>query len=135
MKNRELKFRAWTGAKMEYNVVAGRFGAFYVNPMDNGDGLDPDDSASLSPFNMIYDKGTPIMQFTGLLDKNGREIWEGDVIRCQFGDYYSVEWFEKCFVYRNTEGFSYLQIWQPPIEKEYEVIGNIHENPELLNNK
>jgi hypothetical protein len=44
---RELKFRVWNGYSMEHNVTVGKFGNFYVNP-ENGDGLDPKDSASLT---------------------------------------------------------------------------------------
>ena len=47
MKQEETKFRVWTGMKMDYDVVVGKLGAFYVA------GLDPKDSASMSPANTI----------------------------------------------------------------------------------
>lgn len=77
---REIEFRAWTGSEMEYNIIVGKFGAFYVNAGDKGDGLDPNDAGSLSPFNTIFSDTVPIMQYTGLRDKNGAKIFEGDIV-------------------------------------------------------
>lgn len=91
-------------------------------------------------------------QFTGLLDKNGKEIYEGDILRgdeypynCDGVDNYFVEivWADNvCGFYRITHkkpnstvsGISHGN-WSELDEediKSFEVIGNIHDNPELL---
>lgn len=133
--NRPIKFRAWTGYKMEYNVMVGHLGAFYCA------GLDPSDSASLSN-TTIYGKETPIMQFTGLLDKNGKEIWEGDILHYVID--VSVDPFEPIrlidgisHVFWDNEKGSFLCRAENTVDQfchyySFEVIGNIYQNPELL---
>ena len=63
----------------------------------------------------LNEKGI-LMQFTGLLDKNGKEIYEGDITNVGI-----VEWDHGQFTER---------LYAPD---DIEVIGNIYSNPELLN--
>lgn len=81
-----------------------------------------------------------VMQYTGLKDKNGKEIFEGDVIACHDsrGDLIkhriSFEESEARFIVTCTD-FNNIsggvdQKWIDEFKKE--VIGNIHENPELV---
>ena len=92
-------------------------------------------SASLERFFSTIEEDDIVMQFTGLRDKNGKEIYEGDILRWpHLGDnspivsvYYNED---ECSFFGNPlnldkETESYL-------DKLCEVIGNIHENPELL---
>lgn len=77
------------------------------------------------------DNKIPLMQFTGLLDKNGKEIYEGDIL---FWDESNIGWvtFEHAeFIVgiKNDPGARALCAAR---EEELEVLGNIHENPELL---
>lgn len=71
-----------------------------------------------------------IGQFTGLLDKNGKEIYEGDIIEWMDSDFEIrrdiVKWMNGGLCACNSQYTigSYSQI---------EMIGNIHDNPELIN--
>ena len=74
-----------------------------------------------------------IGQYTGLTDKNGKKIFEGDIIVCRsfsgINDFQNsvVEWCELLLCFRAGKHSLYGDF-----EQEYEVIGNIHDNPELL---
>lgn len=75
-----------------------------------------------------------ISQFTGLTDKNGTEIYEGDIILCKEKYIYTVEWICVGF---NMRGKSYggVTSLKSFLRIEKEVIGNIHDNPDLLTDK
>lgn len=116
---REIKFRAWDGEKMV------EVAELHLNTKE----LLVDDEEWLS---MRY---SPLMQFTGLKDKNGREIYEGDILDIGLRDQdgkpvvapVSYEAYLAGYVLDNR-GYG---IWQR-LGGDCEVVGNIFENPELL---
>ncbi|MCK4789978.1 MAG: hypothetical protein KAV87_39935 [Desulfobacteraceae bacterium] len=77
-----------------------------------------------------------IMQYTGLNDKNGKEIYEGDIVTWK--DSLSNEIYGAATIYPEEavefNGGAFYPVCTMP-ENEFEIIDNIHENPELLNTK
>lgn len=76
-------------------------------------------------------------QFTGLTDKNGKKIFEGDICRnTRTGEIVSVKWHGTMagFVWSKRQGKRHLYDFGELFRAydKYEVIGNIHDNPELV---
>ena len=112
---REIKFRAWD--KKEKMM--------FHNPEFKGVGHTLNDIFNIKAFEW--------MQFTGLLDKFGKEIYEDDiVVRPHGGNDGVVTWFRGGYwgVVVEDDYWNYMFDTNSP--EKHEVIGNIYENPELL---
>lgn len=84
----------------------------------------------------VCDRST-IGQYTGITDKNGKKIFEGDILEAHFDEFFpdsatrvSVAWHGAGFVVKQND-----TMWDallPEDREEWEVIGNIYDNPDLL---
>lgn len=104
---REIKFRAWDKEKRKYDLLD----SFYELQKWNRNDKEI--------------KKYIIEQYTGLKDKNGKEIYEGDIV--MFGYKYIVE-YNECGYFPFIDEYHYFN-YKP---RDCEIIGNIHENSELL---
>lgn len=127
---REIKFRAWDIQNERMVYDPDRFEPSYS-----------EDEKVISPW-VFYEtwqdredgirRSCQLMQFTGLLDKSGKEIYEGDRLKDSSGYIWVVYWYEDhaCFGCYNES--------LPNIKHEIidnlncEVIGNVFESPDLL---
>lgn len=75
-----------------------------------------------------------LLQSTGLKDKNGKEIFEGDILKVTRGknNPYIVEWSQEVCMFCLASGKSAPMNLLDKYQDLYEIIGNIYENPELL---
>jgi len=114
--NDRFRFRAWNKEKREmlYGVEEGRYG--------------------LSFLEIIQSDNYIVEQYTGLRDANGRLIYEGDIVWLENEDEYEyakIVWDENLAqfaILTHIEYFSFDNMFPT----EMQVMGNIHENPELL---
>ena len=127
---REIKFRAWDNE--EKWMVDGLYISFDGDIFT--DDVDPHDTP-YKEMELANAERYELMQFTGLKDANGKEIYEGDVLRdsesiviVKFVDgEFSVDYRTIGGKWRNYSSlFGYLE------DYEGEIIGNIYETPELI---
>lgn len=125
---REIKFRAWDNENKEM---------LKVQELDFEDTFYNGRLAiRVEQYNDYFDLDDMIlMQFTGLYDKNGKEIYEGDILQIDVDRAY-VKWDNKYGYFQLIPiGDYYFDsdvIGQALEYLEAEVIGNIYDNPELL---
>ena len=137
---RELKFRAWDNYSKSFveddEYLIGLDGKFYK--MDFYSGIE-----NYEDGNLIFNEldNITLSQFTGLKDKNGKEIFEGDLLQY---DGYNFKLINKEKIYQVRYDDNLAQYYAYNLEnsfdtflvvrawKESKIIGNIYQNPELL---
>lgn len=117
---RKIKFRAWHYGQYRYCW----------------DGWSEDVDILSDAWAAMKEFGAVVEQYTGLTDKNGKEIYEGDIVRVGMG----VEGYQDGVITWEQKDIRFVVCfddgkWGLVGPNDLEVIGNIHENPELLEAK
>ena len=125
------KFRVWMKSlKWMCDVTNISFDSKFVDICQQGD------TERYTEMSVEFDEIT-LMQSTGLFDRNGKEIFEGDIVKMSKDVYSEPTYYE---VIRHRGGAYRLESKQHGCElwlrhTDCEVVGNIYENPELLEDK
>ena len=114
---REIKFRAWDGKEVKRDIELMFFdGGWSMHGVPKGDAI--------------------LMQYTGLKDKNGKEIYEGDIMSYELDDetvVFCCEWSGSGYYFTIPGETGEVHFMAD--SSEWEIIGNIYENPELIQNE
>lgn len=140
---RQIKFRGKSQRGYDYSDGDGWIHGSLLQK-DNVCAIVKTEDIDLSPktddgYSFVEDFGcVPVIpetigQFTGLVDRNGKKIYEGDILETEQGIAYVI-WNDAAFALKspgsNAVDWEHSSVYEKSI-----VIGSIHDNPELLNEK
>lgn len=108
---RDIKFRVWISKENE-NIV-----------FDSGMYSWEDVKSWAYLWEMLKEGTIDLMQYTGLKDRTGKEIYEGDIVQLKDGRKRIVQW---CNSWSKYNPLSWTR------GEELKIIGNIHQNPKLI---
>lgn len=124
---REIKFRAWNGNEMFYPETENNSDTFWSG--FNSGKVEIRDYTTEIADNLCIP-----LQYTGLKDKNGKEVYDGDIVefRCDGCIQSEVGKIKRSVIVFENGSFD-IKDWSINETKWIEIVGNIYENPELLN--
>ena len=140
-----IKFRAWDKRRKSMEIVDRLTFMFETKDGILTEVLDLEPPVREEPRRVLFPEDCELMQFTGLIDKNGKEIYEGDVVAynvpVQADEDGNIDWEG---VHMRIEWDAEKARFQTPFSdaenlpgqhgpKNMVVVGNIYENPELFN--
>jgi len=124
-----MKLKAWDNHEKRWAKTHEIEGELFINPESGDTGVFyiHDHSASGK---LHY----TVVKSTGLKDRHGKEIWEGDKLKSSNGLVFVVTWNQERFGFqikaKDKHGIEYEKGFQSQVESDLEVIGNIYEGGE-----
>lgn len=135
---REIKFRGkhLDNGEWIFGDLIENQGRFFIYHATSETTIEDSDDGCISIVAVEVNPAT-VGQFTGLKDKNGREIYEGDVMEIPESDFNAyiigtIEYQDDSFFIQSRNGGSAWGLHWSLRKHDASILGNIHDNPELL---
>lgn len=123
---RPIKFRLWNGKYMLMSDIVDEYD-FFITAAGQAMRLKDSGTYNSTSYPTSIEQPYKMMQFTGIVDKYGNEIYEDDIVRITTGDLRKIVYeFNMFKTIPLDENYKDSTFWYNDIE----VIGNIHENPQ-----